>query len=168
MIYAYYGFGQGKTSTLNGLCLRLINSKKPLFYGRFFKGINSSEDISLKKLGIDVKKFQTSKSFIWTKDLNERKKIISQALSAVDFLLKNYQNYYYLILDECLDLVTNKILSSDEFCNFIKTISTDRCLFISGHYMDDKIKSVCDVITNNNKIKHHFDKGINAKKFIDL
>lgn len=168
MIYAYYGFGQGKTSALNGICLRLINSKKSLFYGRFFKGINSSEDISLKKLGVNVKKFQTSKSFIWTKDLKERKKIVDQALKAVNFLLENYKSYDYLILDECLDLVTNKILSSDEFCDFLRTISTERYVFISGHYMDDKIKSVCDVITNNNKIKHHFDKGIGAKKFIDL
>lgn len=168
MVYGYYGNGQGKTSTLNGLCLRVLNHNKPILFIRFFKGCSTSEDISLEKLGVKINSFQTTKHFIWTKNEIEKKKIIFDAKYALNYLLDNYLKYDYLFLDEIIDLVTNKIMTSQEFCDLIEKISEQRVIFISGHYMDDNIKNVCDVLTEFTKNKHHYDKGINAIKFIDF
>ncbi|WP_033159754.1 cob(I)yrinic acid a,c-diamide adenosyltransferase [Mycoplasmoides alvi] len=167
MIYSYYGFGQGKTSALNGLCLRAIASKKSILYIRFFKGIRSSEDKILEALGVKIHLFQTTNHFIWTKNDIEKNKIINEAQTALNFLKKEYKNFDYLFLDEIIDLVTNKILSSKDFCDFLKIISKDRYVFISGHYMDEEISKISSVLTHMEKKKHHYDLGISSKKFID-
>ncbi|WP_027124071.1 cob(I)yrinic acid a,c-diamide adenosyltransferase [Mycoplasmoides pirum] len=168
MVYAYYGIGQGKTSTLNGLCLRAIASKKPILYIRFFKNIKSSEDDILNKLNVKVHLFQTTKSFIWTKNLKEREKIINDAKNAINFLNKNYSKYKYIFLDEFIDLISNKIVTINFFCNFLKKISKNKYVFISGHTMHKKIAAICDVLTKTEAEKHHYSKGVQAKKFIDF
>lgn len=168
MVYAYYGLGQGKTSTLNGLCLRAINKKKPILFVRFFKGVSSSEDFSLKQLGVEVNSFQTTNHFIWTKNINEQEKIIEQAKQTVDYVNSNYERFDFIFLDEAIDLVTNKIMTSNLFVDFIRKISHNKVVFISGHYMDETISSVCDVLTHFEKKKHHYDKGVSAIKYIDF
>ncbi len=167
MIYAYYGDGQGKTSALNGVLLRAIAVSSKILVIRFFKSNkwNQSEDVFLKKNGINVNYFQDNKGFIWNENL--RADIINAANNGVDFLLSNYQEYEYIFLDEVLDLVVNKIIDSKKFVQIMKLISQDKKVFISGHYMDDTILSCLDVVTNNKKIKHHFDKGIYAIKGVD-
>lgn len=167
MIYSYYGLGQGKTSALNGICLRAIASKKPILYVRFFKSIQSTEDQILEKLGVKVHLFQTTKHFIWTKNEREREKIISEAKLALNYVEKEYKNFTYIFLDEIIDLVTNKILNSNDFCKLLKKISKGRYIFISGHHMDKNIFKISDVLTHMEKQKHHYDLGVSVKKFID-
>lgn len=167
MIYGYYGDGQGKTSTLNGLIVRAASLTDKILVVRFFKSDkwNQSEDITFKKLGIKIHYFQECKGFIW--NASKREKIVENANDGLQWLINNYQDYEYLFLDEIIDLVTNKILTSEEFKELLLTISKDKKVFISGHYMDDTIASVIDVLTNTRKIKHHFDKGVYAIKGID-
>ncbi|WP_027119313.1 cob(I)yrinic acid a,c-diamide adenosyltransferase [[Mycoplasma] testudinis] len=168
MVYAYYGYGQGKTSCLNGLCLRLLASKQPVFFVRFFKGKPTSEDISFAKLGLKVKLLQKTKAFIWTKDLKARQQVIANAQKGIQYVLDNASSYSYIILDEALDLVTNKIMSSRQFCTFLKEISQNKYVFISGHHMDSTIKIFCDLVTFFKKEKHPFDKGLQAVKYIEF
>lgn len=167
MIYAYYGDGQGKTSALNGMILRSLNVSDKILIVRFFKSEkwNQSEDVAFKKLGLKVHYFQECKGFIWNQ--SKQAKIVENANNGLAWLMNNFQNYEYLFLDEFIDLVTNKILTSEEFKNILTTIGKDKKVFISGHYMDKEIETVIDVLTNTKKIKHHFDKGVYAIKGID-
>lgn len=167
MIYGYYGDGQGKTSSLNGLILRAVAVSSKILVVRFFKSEkwNQSEDVSLKKLNIEVKYFQECKGFIWNK--NKTETIVANAKNGLEWLLNNYHEYEFIFLDEILDLVTNHIMTSEEFSELLELIAKDKNVFISGHYMDDIIRQKIDVLTHLKKEKHHFDKGVYAIKGID-
>ena len=168
MVYAYYGDGQGKTSALNGVLLRALSQSKKVLVIRFFKSEkwNQSEDIMLKQLGLNIFYFQEFKGFIWNK--NKENHVIESAKNGIDFLLENYQDYDYLFLDEIIDLVTNHLMTSEQFKDLIDLISLDKKVFISGHFMDETIAKSVDVLTFFEKKKHHFDKGVYAIKGIDF
>lgn len=167
MVYGYYGMGQGKTSALNGLILRAYGTNKNILVIRFFKSDKwkQSEDKAFEKLGIKIIYFQECTGFIWNE--NKRDTILNNATNGLEWLINNYENYDFLFLDEILDLVTNKVLTSEQFKELITKISKDKNVFISGHYMDETIKSCIDVLTHMEKIKHHYDNGVLAIRGID-
>ncbi len=167
MIYAYYGTGQGKTSALNGICLRAVASRKPIMFVRFFKSAPSSEDAVLERLGVTVRLFQTANEFIWTKSKAIRERIVADARRGLDFVSENHRGAAYLFLDEFLDLVANRVIRAKECCDLLKRISAGRFVFVSGHAMPPSVARLCDVVTRTEAVKHHYANNVKAKRFID-
>lgn len=174
MVYAYYGDGQGKTSILNGLCVRAVSAQQPILFVRFFKGatfhneVVSHEDATLARLGINVVHFQKTDAFIWTTDEHKKAQVITAAKQTWAFTLQAYKRHAFIFLDEGLDLVTNKIVSAPVFANALRAMNTDgRHVFVSGHTMNADIASACDLITHCVKDKHPFDKNQKAIPFVD-
>ena len=69
MIHIYYGFGKGKTSTLNGSAIRAKSAGLKVAYVRFLKGRFTSENNLLEKCGIKIENFHHTTKF--TIEMNE-------------------------------------------------------------------------------------------------
>lgn len=170
MTQIFYGYGKGKTSTLNGQALRLIGAGKKVCIVRFLKWQHSSEDSVIESLGISVNKFHSSPKFVMQmtdEEKNEAKKKMDEGFK---FIKENANNYDAILLDELLDLAASNVnfASPQELLELISSIPKNKEVFISGHISIKPLFDSADLITHFEKEKHYFDRGHKARKGIEF
>ncbi len=165
MLHIYYGFGRGKTSTLNGTILRSIAANKSVEYFRFLKGRKTGENKELKILGVKVQNFHHTDKF--TKDMTkeEKDKTREIVLEGLNKISASKADIIYL--DEFLDLVETGHATEEEMILVIQKHIKTKDVLISGHYKLEKLFALADLITHFDAEKHYFDKGVQAKKGIE-
>ncbi len=167
MLHIYYGFGRGKTSTLNGTILRTLSANISVEYFRFLKGVKTGEDPQLKKLGVEVQNFHETDKF--TKDMTEEEKKRTRVTVLKGLEKIKNSKADAIFLDEFLDLVETQHASEEEIWDAIEEhFKNGKDILISGHYKLEKFFSNADLITEFTPIKHYLDKGVKAKKGIEF
>ncbi len=166
MLHIYYGFGRGKTSTLNGTALRALSAGKTVEYIRFLKGRKTGEDEQLKKLGIVVKYFHKTDKFIFQMSSEEKKEVCKEVAKGLNAISNSSADI--LLIDEGLDLVETKLAKEEELILALQnSIQKKKDILISGHYKLNKLFKLADLITLYTPEKHYFDKGVKAKEGIE-
>ena len=167
MIHIYYGFGKGKTSTVNGSVLRAKGAGlKPIIF-RFLKGRPTSENDVIKSLDIPVYSNHPSSKFVIEMDEKEKKLSNDKALEQLDLVLTKSKEYNFIVLDEVIDLIHVKFITEDKLISLLKKIPDTCEVLITGHYKFDKLFDLADLITYYDPQKHYFKKRA-AKKGIEL
>jgi cob(I)alamin adenosyltransferase len=166
-IQIYTGWGKGKSTSAAGLVLRACGANLKVALFRFFKTKNlSSEDKILKKIK-NLKIFYPEfSSLVFSRNAN-LEKIKSEQKKLFEIVKKEINNYNLIVLDEALDLIKYKIISTDEFLNLLKKRNNTE-IVITGHYLNRKLKKIAHLITEFKKVKHYYDKGIKARKGIEF
>jgi len=169
MIHIYWGFGKGKTSTLNGSTIRAKGAGMSVVVFRFLKGKNTSEDILLKKLGINVYKTQSSEKFVFQMNDEEFNKTKQELEKIINKLKEVAPKYEMVILDEFIDLAANNVnlMTEDEIISLVNSLGDDKEILISGHTKLNKLFNNADLITEYSPTKHYFQKGVKARKGIE-
>ena len=72
-----------------------------------------------------------------------------------------------MILDEINVAAGWKLLEADEVLELIKNKPKNVELILTGRYADAKLVESADLVTEMVKIKHPYDKGIEARGGID-
>lgn len=170
MIQIFYGYGKGKTSTLNGQALRLFGAGKKVCIVRFLKWQDSSEDKVIESLGISVHKFHSSPKFVMQMDDNEKDDAQKKANEGFAFIKNKASEYDAILLDEFLDLAASNVnfASPQDLLDLIMLLPKNKEIFISGHIAIKPLFDVADLITHFEKEKHYFDKGHKARKGIEF
>ena len=170
MLHIYYGYGKGKTSTINGSAIRAIGADLKVCIYRFLKGRPSSENSLLEKNGIKVYTNHSSPKFVI--EMNDKEKIIAKqdVMNTLEHLLENYHKFDLVILDEFLDLCdkTVSLLSEKEMKETILKIKNESNeIMITGHSKIPLIFEEADLITNFISEKHYFDEGVKQRKGLE-
>lgn len=170
MIQIFYGYGKGKTSTLNGQAIRLIGAGLKVGIFRFLKGRDSSEDKILESLGIVVTKFQSSTKFVFEMNEDEKREAKQKVEEGLNFIKQNINNFDAIMLDEILDLTAGTVdfVSQHALSDFISSLPKDKEIFISGHTVVKPLFDDADLITHFEKEKHYFDKGVKARLGVEF
>ncbi len=173
MIQAYIGDGKGKTTASIGLLVRAHGSGKKVAMVAFDKGSDTykhSEFASFDKLGIEyhvtgLERMEPTGKFRFEnlpEDLEEAKRGLEMARK-----LAANPELEVLVLDEVLSAVTYELLDKNLLLDFILTVPKKLELVLTGRCNDEQILSKVDLITEMKKIKHYFDKGVQAREGIE-
>jgi len=162
-IQIFIGNGRGKTSAAMGTAVRAAGHGLRISIIQFLKGGGfTGEAKSLKRLGIEFRQLGPL-AFVYTKkDIkNQRKglKLAEQKLSS--------GRYDLVILDEILDLMVFKHAKEDEIVSLLKKKHPQTEVILTGHVGPKKILEMADYVSEIKKLKHPFDKGIQARFGID-
>ncbi len=170
LIHIYHGDGKGKTTAAIGLVIRAISNEKRVVFTQFLKGDNSSELKILKTLdNIEFVFCKENFGFVWNMNEDEKqrakKEYTNQFINAIN--LAKEINADVLVLDEfCagyeLEFIDNKIA-----LEFLKSKPENLEIVITGRNPKVEIINLADYISEIKKIKHPFDKGIDARKGIE-
>ena len=76
-------------------------------------------------------------------------------------------NINLLVLDEILDVINLGIISENDVISFLKTKPENIEVVLTGRNPSEELLEVCDYATEMKKIKHPFDKGLNARYGIE-
>lgn len=174
MIQAYIGDGKGKTTCAIGLSVRAYGAGKRVFVLFFDKGSKSyshNELVALDKLEIKyvvtgLERMQKDGKFrfgVTENDRIEAKKGIDLAIKAI-----KSNEYDVVILDEVLSSFTYGLLNKESIVELISLVTENLELIMTGRCNDDSIIEKCDLVTNMTKVKHYFDKGVQARPGIEF
>jgi len=86
---------------------------------------------------------------------------------ARDLILNGKQDV--LILDEFIAAANYHLISTEDVFSILDLYDKNRRfeLVMTGHRLFNGLEERVDLITENKKIKHYFDKGIQARKGIE-
>lgn len=163
LVYAFSGDGKGKTTAAFGTALRAISRKKKVYIVQFLKSkdwFDIGEISVLKNLnGVFIYQFG-KKGWVNPKKLTkEDHQVTKEALDKCYEIIEK-KKPFLLILDEILVAFLFKLISEKEVLNIIeKSRVNDINLIITGRGISKNIIDACDLVSQMELIKHHYDKG---------
>jgi len=166
MIHSYIGDGKGKTTAAIGLAARFAGSGKKVLFMQFLKGNESSELTFLKNTNIVVKPCQTCVAgFYWEMNEEEKKKLKKETNNGFIYAIKCAENNEFdmIVLDEIAGAIENLLLPEDALVDFLMIYGKEKEIVITGRKISEKILELSDYVSIINKLKHPYDKGIEAR-----
>lgn len=181
-IHLYYGYGKGKTTAAVGLSTRMLGAGKKVAIVEFDKGFDQSKEhyferrifSKLKEQGYPIEIYSTGcermneDGTFRFKNADDDLAEAKRALGIVRDLIVNGKQDL-LVLDEFVAAVNYHLISEKDFFEIIDLYNKKRRfeLVITGHKLFEGLEEKVDLITEMRKVKHYFDKGIQARKGIE-
>ncbi len=165
MIHVYYGDGKGKTTAALGLALRALGHKKSVCIVQFLKGMPTGELSILSDAGVNILRCDTCK-FIYKMTDEEKAELKKRHDENLAHAFESCPDL--LILDEAIDALSCGVLSEDLLRRVIFQKPENTELVLTGHVKIDWIFEAADYITNMQKEKHPFDRGVPARKGVEF
>lgn len=181
-IHVYYGYGKGKTTAAIGLAVRALGAGKKVAIVEFDKGYDEEKDHysehvtlrRLKKSGLPLGVYRSGcermneDGTFRFKNAEEDFKEAKRALLIVKKLITTGKQDL-LILDEIIAAVVYHLIDKKEVFKIIDLYNKNRRfeLVMTGHKLFEGLEEKADLITEMRKVKHYFDKGIQARQGIE-
>lgn len=181
-IHVYYGYGKGKTTAAIGLAVRALGAGKKVAIVEFDKGYDEERDHysehvtlrKLKKIGLPLGVYRSGcermneDGTFRFKNADEDFKEAKRALGIVKKLIKEGKQDV-LILDEIIAAVVYHLIDKKSVLDIIDLYKKNRRfeLVLTGHKLFPGLEEKVDLITEMRKVKHYFDKGIQARQGIE-
>jgi len=184
LVHIYTGNGKGKTSCALGLALRARGAGLKVALYQFLKNpeCKSSERKIAKSLGIELTCFNQIHPMFrsclpaGTANLKPQSEASPQGETSNLFVAieksliivkKELSKYDVVILDEIINLVSEKFLDETVLINLIKDKPKTPELVLTGRGASAKLKKLADYVTELKEIKHPYKKGVKARKGIE-
>jgi cob(I)alamin adenosyltransferase len=179
-IQVYTGEGKGKTTAALGLLLRFLGSGGRACLIQFDKGSSPDQDFyqerrvfpllpGLTHVATGLVRFNAEKgTFRFNNipaDFQEAQRGLKRAREAL------HEGYGLLVLDEVLSLILTDLVKKEEILDFLDAyeMAGRPCeLVLTGHRIWPELEARVDLITQMTKLKHYFDKGLQARKGIEF
>jgi len=174
LIHLYCGEGKGKTTASIGLIVRASGVGYKVVLVQFFKSWETGEINTLEKLpNVKIIREEKAHGFTWelNEDTQERLKatyeaMFFKALEALDEALEE-GGPVLLVMDEVIGATSYGYLTPDLLVNFLKNKPDNVEVVMTGRDPLPELLELADYISNIDKVKHPFDRGILARKGIE-
>ena len=184
LIQIFIGDGRGKTTAAMGTAIRAAGHGLRVAVFQFLKGGGfTGEFLALKKLG-NIQIYQygpTGPSKKYTKSVKEgkarvgreyfiyTKKDIEKERRGLKLAEKKISSgkYDLVVLDELIDLIWFKHATENEIVKVLNKKHPKTEVILTGHIKPAKILRMAEYISEVKKIRHPFDKKIQARWGID-
>lgn len=168
LTHIYCGDGKGKTTAAMGLAVRAAASGARVLVVQFLKSGLSAELNVLKRIeNITVYEGCHIKGFTYNMTEPERAECLEKQNKVLSDIMKLAEEYDLLVLDEIFGAISSETLCEENMLSYIKSKPTGLELVMTGREPSKEFIDVADYVTEMKKIKHPFDKSINARVGIE-
>lgn len=170
LIHIYCGNGKGKTTTGMGLCARAAGFGYKVLIYQFMKDNSTSERCVLGLSdritlieGLPQEKF----SFQMTEEEKKERKAFYESQFRLVTQKAIDENYDVLFLDETIYTIAAGLLSEELVLDFLKNKPDHLEVILTGQGPSQAMMDAADYVSEIQKVKHPFDKGMPARKGIE-
>jgi cob(I)alamin adenosyltransferase len=169
LIHLYIGGGKGKTTAAAGLCVRAAGRGKKVIFAQFLKGMESGETVSLEKLGVVI--IRSSTRFGWLSQMDEpvktscgekQRELLGETAAALEGAAGAL-----VVLDEVLDALNAGMITAEALRDFIEHRGAETELVMTGRNPPSWLLEKADYVSDIQKVKHPFDRGVPAREGIE-
>lgn len=168
----YWGQGKGKTTAAIGAALRALGQGQRVLFMQFIKG----EDWKTGEANMFEKMENVELCIVgkgWVRIMGDQKPIEEHeeaAQAGFEYALQQMTkgNWDVVVLDEILSAVDSGLLTMDQIKELIRAKPENVHFLMTGHKAYTELIELADVVTNMEKVKHAYDKGVQAQKGVDF
>ena len=171
LVHIYEGDGKGKTTAAVGLAVRCAGAGGRVLFFQFLKDGSSSEIPILKTIpNIEVADPIPTTKFVFQMSEEEKMEMADLCHKKLGELqvLAASGKVDMMILDEVIHIVNFGFVSVDEMLSFIKNKPRSMELVLTGRDPKRELIDAADYVSEVRKIKHPYDRGIPARRMIEL
>lgn len=168
LVQVYTGDGKGKTTAALGTVLRASGQGLKVCIIFFMKGefpygeynaLSRLPDVTMENFG--------SLEFVDPKNIKPEEKEQARLALAASRKAMLSGNYDVVVLDEVNVALVFKLIELEQVMRLIDDRPQNVELILTGRRADSKLIQRADLVTEMVKIKHPYDKGVEARKGID-
>jgi cob(I)alamin adenosyltransferase len=168
MVELYTGDGKGKTTAAMGMVVRALGNGLRVYLAFFLKGAAPSgeRNILASLTGISVQTFGTA-GFVHPGNIRpDAKKKAAEGLAAARAAMFSGE-FDLVVLDELALAATWGLVSVEDVLALMADKPEGVELILTGRLADDRLVEAADLVTKMVKIKHPYDKGVQARQGIE-
>lgn len=169
MIHIYCGDGKGKTTAALGLILRHVGAGGRAVLAQFLKSTPTGELVSLEKLGVPVYRNELPHGFF--PNMSDETKETVRAMHAHTLAeatrLARSNECSLLVLDELNAALSLGLVDREAVLSLLDDHG-DAELVITGRDPDAELLARADYVTEMQRVKHPYEKGVKARKGIEF
>ena len=164
MILVKTGNGQGKTTSAVGLAVRAAGHGMRVLFIQFLKDESSGEVVVLKSIpGVEVHHPQHNFGFVFQMTDEEKRITATDCETLLHYAATSDAGM--IILDEILHVLDNKLITREQL---EKIFDSEKTIILTGYRAPEWIIEKADYVSDVQKVKHPFDKGVQAQKGIEF
>lgn len=170
LIHIYWGEGKGKTSAALGLALRAAGAGIKVLFVQFLKDGSSSEIALLERLGIETACCPDIQKFVFQMTEEERLQAgeeYSRLLTAAISRCRE-ADMGLLVLDEVIPACNLGLVSETALADFLRSKPRELEVALTGREPSPALLELADYVTEMKKLRHPYDRGIQARKGIEF
>ena len=168
MLHIYCGDGKGKTTCSMGLAVRAAGHGRKVVVAQFLKCSNSGERIILEQLpNVNCLSVPEVMKFVFTMTDEEKAQTRAQMTDILRRAAEAGRQADLLVLDELNGAITTGMVALQDVLDFLDNRPEELEVVITGRDPAPELCQRADYITEMTKVKHPFDKGLNARKGVE-
>lgn len=168
-IHMYYGDGKGKTTAAVGQAVRAAGYGLQVLFFQFLKDNSSNERKVLEAVpGITCLPGRDKVKFVSRMNGDEKAELRHYNNKALDEIMKFCTNFDMLVLDEALCALHLNVLSEEKVRSFLLHKPEGLEVVLTGHEVSQDMLDLADYATMMMKIKHPYDKKVQARAGIEF
>ncbi|MCI8418409.1 MAG: cob(I)yrinic acid a,c-diamide adenosyltransferase [Lachnospiraceae bacterium] len=170
LLHIYCGDGKGKSTAAVGLAVRALGSGMKVLFCQCMKNGTSSEVAMLKKLGASYCCCEEKFGFYWNMKEEEKER----AACAYTCLFQTVadrakkEGVDLLVIDEFMSAYNHNLLDQEIALSFLKNRPQGLEVVLTGRDPAPALLELADYVSEVCKKKHPYDKGIPARRGIEL
>ena len=168
LIHIYCGDGKGKTTCAFGLALRCAGDGYPVRIVQFLKGGETGEVLAMQQMS-NVEILRAKKGTKFTFRMTDEEK--AQARQAHRKLLRHAfahtEGLRMLVLDEIMAACSTGMVEEAELIDCLKHKPAELEVVMTGRNPSERLLELADYVTEMEKIRHPYDRGIAARHGIE-
>lgn len=169
LIHIYCGDGKGKTSAAVGLAMRAAGAGMKVLFVQFLKDGSSSELPMLQRLGIETACCSGHHKFVFQMTEEEREMAARDYTRLLlDSLSRCRDGVGLLVLDEVLPACELGMVPAGVLEDFLRNKPRELEAALTGRKPSPSMLELADYVTEMKKLKHPYDRGIQARAGIEF
>lgn len=168
MLHIYCGDGKGKTTCAMGLAVRAAGHGRKVVVAQFLKGSNSGERTILESIPhVNCLPVPETIKFIFMMDEQEKANARAETTASFHQAVERSKDADLLVLDELCGALSTDMVPLDAVLAFLDSRPENLEVVITGRDPAPELQERADYITEMRKVKHPFDKGVNAREGVE-
>lgn len=169
LIHLYCGDGKGKTTASVGLAVRAAGAGKQVLFTQFFKDGSSGEIRILESIpGVRVLVCPTHYGLF--RRMTQEQKVLAQRdySTLLEQAIREAESADLLVLDEIISACNHGTVSEERLLEFLRGKPENLEVVLTGRVPSEALQQLADYVTQMQKSKHPFDRGIAARRGIEF
>ena len=166
MVHLYIGEGKGKTTAAMGLALRGLAAGWRVVIVQFLKSTPSGEVDLLRTLGATFFRGKPLPKFVW--DMNDEERRLTRQSQDESLRLALDEPADMLILDEACGAVETSMVDEALLREAVSNRATSMEVVMTGRNPAPWMEELADYETEMRALKHPYDRGIAARRGVEM
>lgn len=168
LIHIYCGDGKGKTSAATGLAMRAAGRGKQVVVARFLKTDDSGEVEILRRIPeIILLPCEKTFGFVSSMDEETKKQAAAYNLGLFERAAMLAEDADMVVLDEIMAAVNYDMVPEQKVLDFLSGRPERLEVVMTGRNPKESLLEAADYVSEIQKRKHPYDRGILARKGIE-